>query len=275
MSQSTRSQSTSGSGACGEAANCGKCAKILRENKDQAVACDVCNRWYHLECTDLTKSDIKTVSKPSVKWHCHSCCDVLGSFDHRLSSLEKRLDEQFTSQSKHIESFKQSWADVALKLDSNKSFFEKQVTTIKTDIKTNIEKEKSREFRSKNVILFGIKEDENTKFDDMVDEVQSILGKCHLPPIEQPRENVYRLGSRSPDKNRPIRLRLSSESQKWDYLRRINQNRIPGVFARLDLDRDEQEQDFRLRKELKEKRREDPGSHYKIVKGTIRKMGNP
>jgi len=51
-----------------------------------------------------------------------------------------------------------------------------------------------------------------------------------------------------------MRLTLASEVQKWEFLKRINAQKIEGVFARLDLNKEEQEKDFQLRSELREMR---------------------
>jgi exonuclease VII large subunit len=276
MPRTTRTGSASTPEATGGAPTpCGACSEALRDSQDQAVACDVCNRWYHLECTDLTQSDLKTVSKISIKWHCHTCNDVLGTFDTRLSSIEKLINKQLATQNSHYENLDKTWASVTFKLDLNRSFIKKQVQTLKTDLKTDLDKEKEKEFRAKNVVIFGIQENDKTTFDETLKQIQSVLDECSLPPINEPQLNIHRLGPRTAGKNRPIRIKLSSDTQKWEYLKRINQNRIKGVFARLDLDREEQEQDFRLRKELKEKRKEDPETHYKIAKGAIVKVRKP
>lgn len=274
----TRSSSTPNSasapvtgGGDGDApAQCGRCAKHVGDH-DQSIECDLCNRWYHVECTDLTKTDLKTVAKPSIKWYCFTCNDTLSSLDSRIKTLEKVVNDQVAKQTTQIQHSTVTWADLASKLDSNNTFIESQVKTLKAELN----KDKEKDFRSKNVILFGIKEDENTTFDQTIDQIQSVLSDCHLPPIELPKQNVHRLGPRTPSKNRPIRIKLSSDTQKWEYLRRINQNRSKGIFARLDLNKEEQERDFRLREELKQRKSADPGGQYKIAKGEIVKIRQP
>ena len=69
-----------------------------------------------------------------------------------------------------------------------------------------------------------------------------------------------------------MRLTLASEVQKWEFLKRINAQKIEGVFARLDLNKEEQEKDFQLRSELRELRQKNPENKYKITSGKIIKV---
>jgi len=85
------------------------------------------------------------------------------------------------------------------------------------------------------------------------------------------KSNIYRLGrydaTKHTERPRPLRLSTKSESQMWDLLSRINGLKMPGVFARKDLTKKEQDEDFRLRKELKERRNVDPNQNTKSKRG--------
>lgn len=65
---------------------------------------------------------------------------------------------------------------------------------------------------------------------------------------------------------------MSSENDKWELLKPINAIKRKGVFARLDLTKEEQHKDFLLRQELKEQREKDPQGQYKIIKNKIVKL---
>ena len=78
-----------------------------------------------------------------------------------------------------------------------------------------------------------------------------ILDKCHSSKQVTP-QSLFRLGKINEETNRsrPLKLCTDSPADKWEILKRINSLNITGVFARLDLSREEREVDFRLRQEL-------------------------
>ena len=89
---------------------------------------------------------------------------------------------------------------------------------------------------------------------------------------------VHRLGKKiiSEDRlrPRPVRVCCRSESEKWEVLNAINAQGTPGIFARLDLSKEEQERDFCLRHELKEKRGQNPDVKFKIRRGKVVQVNN-
>lgn len=180
----------------------------------------------------------------------------------RILALEAPLQEVVQSQQKAT----QSYAEVATKLEvSNKSNlniqeqFSKQVKSLKNEIQTDS--------RAKNIILFGIDE-VTSESDSLADSVNEILRQCNLTGSVDT-EHCHRLGQKKPEKSRPVKVALKSESEKWEVLKRINSMKPRNVFGRLDLTKEEQEKDFRLRQELKKTRVQNPDNHYKIVKNKV------
>ena len=52
---------------------CPSCSLRVPEDVD-CIACDYCNKWYHLECTELSKSQFDLFSKDkSFTWFCEKC----------------------------------------------------------------------------------------------------------------------------------------------------------------------------------------------------------
>lgn len=72
--------------------------------------------------------------------------------------------------------------------------------------------------------------------------------------------------------SRPVKLCLSFESDKWEFLRRFNAQKPGGAFARLDLAKEQQQKDFLLRKELRDARQKDEQGTYKIVEEKVQKL---
>ena len=55
--------------------SCPKCqVKVQDKGKDDAIGCDVCSKWYHLSCSELTKTQFQTLCKvKSFEWICPKC----------------------------------------------------------------------------------------------------------------------------------------------------------------------------------------------------------
>ena len=141
-----------------------------------------------------------------------------------------------------------------------------------TKIENDGKKEREIDFRAKNLILSGISEKENR--DEWIKQVNQILADCHTDL--KTNENTHRLGNYDSQKHsarpRPVRLNTKSETQKWELLKRVNGLKIRGVFARLDLSKEDQEKDFRLRKELREINSRSGEGKFVIRRGKIVKV---
>ena len=55
--------------------SCPKCLQQVKDKgKDDAIGCDVCLKWYHLSCSDLTKAQFQILCKiKSFEWICPKC----------------------------------------------------------------------------------------------------------------------------------------------------------------------------------------------------------
>jgi hypothetical protein len=137
----------------------------------------------------------------------------------------------------------------------------KHINSIKTELQA--------ENRSKNMVIFGLPQDDKP----VNDVVSDLFSECSLS-FEKYGPSCIALGSRQGTKPRPIKVTFQTEADKWEALKVINREKPTGVFARLDLNREEQEQDFRLRQELKKVRAENPEGTYKIYKGKITQVEN-
>lgn len=308
-SRKTTSESSSKKGsksltASANAAKCELCVKPFLED-DACIECEVCLKWFHAECIGILDAKLLDLfaSLPGAHWSC-SVCDKLGS---RVLKLERKVDgipneikklnnslgeiqSMFTNiVTPKLNSMEASYANVVKGLESNADVakaleqnsikvqenFAKQTSSLVSQLEIKEKSEKDSEFRAKNLILFGIKESENRE--DWAQQVDTIIRDCHSD-MKVDRYNSYRLGrydaSKHKERPRPLRITTNSESQMFELLSRINGKHLSGIFARKDLSKKEQEEDFRLRKELKETRNANPDSVYKIKKGKITKMNN-
>jgi hypothetical protein len=183
----------------------------------------------------------------------HSYSDVVKGLETTTQSLDSKisdLDKKYDASLRNIETNSNTMIKVAEKSQKR-------------------EEQASQDFRDKNVIIFGLKEDSDSE--TTVGQVNKILEKCNIPPIID-NSKCYRLGPKPTDskgRGRPIRLCTDSKSIKFDLLKRLNALKISGVFARKDLNQLEREEDFRLRTELKRVREESKDKTFMIRKGQI------
>lgn len=267
-----------------ESVVCGKCRDAIVDSHElSSIQCESCSKWHHLGCANLEESDMTTLKKCGIHWFCESCDSLFSGIDNKMRLLEEKIDK--------VLSHERSYAQVVSKIESNATFIkqlestttmindhlgstksamdnhfknqEKQMHTIRSDL--------SKETRAKNLILFGVAEQSDTTLEQSMESVSELLRSCSLKHSVS-KDNLTRLGQKKEDKPRPIRLSLSSQSEKWEFLKRINAQRVRGIFARCDLDKEERKKDFLLRQELKTKRLENPSQKFKIYKNRVMKI---
>ena len=67
---------------------CGDCGKNCVKS---CIACDRCDRWFHIACQKLSKAQFKSLSSTSCDYLCTFCTYKNGVYDYdlALSRLEK------------------------------------------------------------------------------------------------------------------------------------------------------------------------------------------
>ena len=72
--------------------SCPKCQQQVKDRgKDDAIGCDVCSKWYHLSCSDLTKSQFQILCKvKSFEWICSKCLSDECSKCEKIFRLDKK-----------------------------------------------------------------------------------------------------------------------------------------------------------------------------------------
>ena len=52
--------------------SCGTC-KIEVENQDKSVQCDLCDKWNHIFCVDISSGKYKKLKLSALPWYCATC----------------------------------------------------------------------------------------------------------------------------------------------------------------------------------------------------------
>ena len=79
---------------------CGSCKMIVTEDEN-AVACEICERWYHIKCEDLPETVYKfmgTEGGNQVMWYCSYCSRGCVKIYNRLKKLELKHEDIGTRQ---------------------------------------------------------------------------------------------------------------------------------------------------------------------------------
>lgn len=254
---------------------CSHCKRAIKSS-ETSIECEICLFWYHINCTELSENDIQTIAKAGVHWYCNKCDNHHTGLEARMSGIEKdvaNIKELCTNAlQKQSTTVTETYASIVSKLKENTDNINgsimKSCDTI-VQKQQQLDKKKAEELdRAKNVIIFGAKE--ASSFEETNTMLSQLLRDCDIySKIEVTSNTLHRIGKPEEEKNRPLRLKLSSENEKWSVLKSINKTRVPGIFARLDLNSEQRKQDFLLRKELREIRAENPDLNYKILKNKV------
>ena len=134
---------------------------------------------------------------------------------------------------------------------------------------------KKKDERSKNLIVYGVKESEEGGWDEvyssetdqeMVKSVyEATVTDSSFPDTEV---NVYRLGKKVPDKTRPIRVEFKSSSDVDIILKNAHKLRknddLKSVYLSPDRTKEQRAAHSKLVKQMKEMISRDNSKHYFI-----------
>ena len=102
---------------------CKLCSKKIAK-KDDALQCELCDKWFHIKCEDISEEEYTFLGKhKSLNWHCsdcHKCCKrmikLVGELEEKVNKIEERcvdltakinsLDEAKTETKSEIETMK-------------------------------------------------------------------------------------------------------------------------------------------------------------------------
>ena len=69
---------------------CGICKKTVRANHN-TVCCDICNKWVHISCNNITRYCYRKLQKDEMPWYCKICLGQAMLFsnltDHQLEAF--------------------------------------------------------------------------------------------------------------------------------------------------------------------------------------------
>ena len=269
-----------------ETAKCGACSVLVEK---QGTRCDLCQYWFHKEqtCSGLRPSEYTSLTKlgiANVKWFCPRCLeDQAGGMleshrDRRMAAIETKIDKLMNI----IERKEKEEADFEVKIKK----------MIAEEVKEQLVEKEEREKREDSIVISGIaeeiswvnqedmSEDEKVKAGENLTEqnvtalLKTVLGEDERTELQI--TAISRVGKKTQERPRSIRVKLGSKELKTkvmrrapEVLRKINGRDTPApkrIYINHDLTYNERQRQFELRKQLKEKKTE-TGENDWIIRG--------
>ena len=264
--------------------SCGGCKNVINDrDAENAIQCDHCSQWLHQKCSKLDKPAITFLGKahdkyPGIKWFCPSC-----------QSQKEAVSDHTAQQDAKIDKLGQMFLDLQTKMDSmidkigndrnDLGKIEKNISVSVTEVLSD---QREIDEKKNNMMVFNLSESPDPTSDLI--KVKQVL--THVNPeadIEQLScDNVTRLGSKKPSgdnsKPRPLKIVFKDSDTKWQFIKNAKKLGDSESFRKVGLSLDkttkEREEDDILRKELAEKRKDDPEGDWIIFRKKIIKRAN-
>lgn len=264
-------------------ATCPVCVKNILGSED-GIGCDgACQRWFHRECIDMTKSEYQRLSANNkIKWFC-SRVDCIPSSDqpHNLilkqlsiltatiTNLTDKVDSLISLPAKvdslvcGMEDLNRNISQLETRLSVNESkvlvLEEKLGSKTQQEVNTEsiISEMSDRARRSKNVMLFNVPESQDKNVDSRIKHDNDLVSKLiafFMPNNSLCSFKTARVGRKSPNKSRPLKAILNQESDVMNFLSRFSTESAAELDQRLSdvkASRDRTPREMELFKSLK------------------------
>ena len=262
-----------------------KCGKVIQRN-EKCIFCECCGKWFHIKCQELCVEAVNVLVAYKLPWVCGSCrrdlklkrtleSKIDGCIETKMKEIEKVIKVQIEESEKRL-----TQKFTACKQQSA-SEFDKRIEEGLKNVETNVTKEIGRRSdkvmkavaeqerkvdRSHNIIMHNIPEHEGGSATEkrehdllMIKKItEGICGKENELKVER----AIRLqGREERDSERQSRPRLLLvRFEKKEHADLVLSNRFgmreagfKNMYINKDLSKEQREQEWKLRAELKEK----------------------
>lgn len=228
-------------------------------NYDKEIVCDFCRDVTHTTCSGLSRNEITClkVKDRKISYYCLRCENLKKQIS-QLQDLSSKV-ESLENELKEIKTFLR---DNQLPAGSHST-----VTSV-NNTEDFIAELHDRQKRAQNLIIFNIPESSkqsiNERRIDDETKVNEILQVFENLDVELSNLKVFRLGSRSPERNRPIKICLSDAADVLKVLK--NKNRLADRRIRIysDMTPMQRESLKKLQNELRQLK--DNGDDTKVIR---------
>lgn len=282
---------------------CSTCNKSTAKGK--SLECSLCSVLAHITCVtkdrDISAQELTLLNLPGILYYCPSCMPKLKSYhywpesDKKLENITGKLDlvttlvaqatEMAKTCDKKVEKLNNLVDTTTLQLsqvvENTKSYanvvnqttdLQREVKQVNTQLLKNATEHTNRLVKDQikcNAILHGMPALSKEGPNDLLERVRAVLSdKLYLDPLKL--RKAIRIGIEKDNKVRPVRLVFDTETCKQEFLIRYNNRENKDrSFAKKDLTKEEQIQEFNLRKKRRELIEQDSTKKYLIRNGKL------
>ena len=260
---------------------CPECDKMV-DYDEFGVTCDKCLTWYHIHCVGISDEQYKCMlsdgsrGRPQFHWYCQRCNDRVKEAVSKIDLLESKTRETAVKVENLIQ-----------RMDKVESKMSKDVVK---NVRCEMDERADIDRRKLNVIVYNMPQHEVSGIDNEKtawysekkikadrDEFLRIAQKSLKIDISAADiKQIVRLGIRSDDRCRPLRITLADIGVKRNILsnaKKLNKTKDRKIFICPDLTPAQREKDLCLRKELQQRKNDGENNLY-IHKGEIKKRNN-
>ena len=251
-------------------ADCRVCKQEVLQDSE-AVSCDRCEQWLHLECSGLSKYEYDFYLKNplphttplKVQFICSVCKNDEDSTPELITKLTMQV-EQISQQNKILHKGLAAVLEIVggVSPNNNKMVVKTVEETVQTSIKEVLDDSKEHEEKKNNVIIFNL--DEPTKIagrtesqyqDDDLTKVNMIIRAAEgdeWTPVPN-KNQVTRLGQRKDDSKRPrpVKVSFDSNEEKWHLVRNTRKVRTMPAFKDVSIQHDKTRKELNVLRALK------------------------
>lgn len=233
--------------SCNES-NCNECGQAINEH-DDGIQCEVCNFWYCIECSGMSKTFYSELVKPELNenfiWYCNGCKKAIPGVRkvlHLVSSMKDSQDKM----DKRLEVMES-------KIDK---VYNHAALSVEFRIDQAIFDFKERENRKSNVILYNVPESNSQDQEQRkVEDSEAVSKVCEVSGVQDRVDQIVRLGEKRNGSNfkpRPLKVAFSDESGKKNKLKNSSKLRNITELQRITVTPDYTLRQRNLNKQMKE-----------------------
>ena len=267
---------------------CNECNEICSEDDKMTINCDLCKKCYHKGCTSIKNTEWKVLTaNQNILYSCDNCLERKGNEALELREIKEMLQDNLRETKLFMTSMEEKIYNNVDKLIEEKLGKQSQTQDklenmmkevketeiniekkIHTEVKIYLDNQKEKEDKVNNIMVLRLKEpagnEEQEQIENYRNEIKKLFQKTN-PELTAEIETVlnakksFRLGKKRDDaiRPRPIKIELPDEDMKRQIFkgcRNLKESDYRQVSIQNDLTKAEQEQNYKLRQELKERR---------------------
>ena len=252
--------------------------------KDKAMSCDICEKWQHCKCMDMSEQMYNFYKiNESAPWVCKDCIEKkkeeknihellteIGETSKKersemkdiMKGLGERMVKMEDEQNKKMKEFGEQINRIEGKIEEKiKENMKNSETDIMLKLNHEMEEKLERFKRRNNLIIYGLPECKNGDEDERLRVDTSRIDKLFRElEVNALKINIQRLGNKITEKPRPIKIELENEATKYKILKKagkiktISEEELKQIIISGDMTLKQRELDKILREELKERR---------------------